>query len=402
LKDDESVHLFIFVLLSISAFSLSVHSMSQDFQNEGPELETPAPGALDPLQPGKPLGGVLRAQPDPESSAIRDIRPDDQVTILRSEGEWYEVDVVNPHGLLFRGWVRGRISEERAAPPRPERAAEPERQRPMDYFVDPDWRWFWDGKMDHAFELRLGFGVQGLWTDWAVQPAQEDSSPPSNRLNGMSLTGAGKLSVLQFDAAPGTWTSGLQFDYHFGFFQLNFASVSSIPEDLRGVGYQVKSHRLQANAFQSLKRPLSESWTGEYSAGLGIFYVESAPDLKNSQVADGFVFTQLSAFSPLLRLGAEFSRKESLRLGLHTGILLPSWSESPSQSVNPLKRSGIPLWFQAHADYSFTPTWAVFLSLDALNLKASQEESTRLGVAYDQVQLNFSQFLLNVGLVFRI
>jgi hypothetical protein len=372
---------------------------------EVPEL-TP-PNALQPFAPTQNLRGLMRIEPTLSSPAIRQIKESDQIEILRSSGEWYEVDVLSQEGINFRGWVQGDLAIERQPVAAPEFLPEDQRAKPKEFFIDEGFRWFFSGRIEQPLDLRLGLGAQNLRTNWTgrvTTPGEDDPNPPSSQLTGIDVQLGLKLRVLQWNSPHGEWTSGVRADYHLGHYQVNFASDSSIPVGLRGSAYKVRTHRFSGDIYQSLRRRLNANWHWEPEVGLGAFYLESSPDLKAGD-DDQVIFTQLSMTAPLLRFGAGFQRKENLRLQVDTGLLIfPNWSETPSNlSPRAIKRSGIPLWLRLQGDYFWMPWIGTFVGSEVVMVKAQQEgPSLRSGTFYDQVKLSLGQIRLNFGLVFKI
>lgn len=376
--------------------------------DEVQSVTTEKPEALKPLSSQQELKGRIRIAPESDSPAIRELKETDRVTVLRSMDDWFEVDVESAEGLIFRGWVKGQLPEERKAPPPPELLPEGKAAKPQDYFIRKDFSWFFTGGIEQAFQIRLGAGLQSLKTSWKGRfdtPDPSNPNPPSSSLTGIDAHLGLNLDILQWQNKWGQWTSGSRVDYHLGHYQVNFASDASIPVELRGDAYKVRTHRLNADLFQRLKRPLNSKWAYHIEAGLGAFYFESSPDLREG-TNEEVIFTQLDMTSPLLRLQLALYRGDQWKFSADTGILiLPFWSETPSDlSPNDLSRSGIPLWLRLNTEYSISSMFGVFGMLEGLSLKASEAgPSSRNNASYpDGVSLKLESLRLLGGITFKL
>ncbi|TVQ80022.1 MAG: hypothetical protein EA369_03445 [Bradymonadales bacterium] len=365
------------------------------FSEENFRLDS-SPEALRPLQPEEELSGLLRLEPSETATAIRRLRESDTIRILRSQGEWYELELESEEGVVFRGWVKASLAPERLAAEAPKMAELDSRPEALDYFLDRRLRWFWSPRMKRALTLEFGLGLQNQRTQW---DGNDPSllNPASNQLNGLDLQASAKLQILEYEFGPGTWGLGSQFRYHLGFYQVNFPPGEVIPPELRGQAYQQLTHQLQADLFKSFVNSISRLRL-RLEAGVGIFFHESSPDAK-SVVEGQPVFTRLEFFSPMIRLGAGLEFSDRWSTMTETGLMLFSqWSETPSASANKLETTGFPIWLRIKTEYRWLDWLGNYLSAEALLLKARQDgPSSRGGITYDRVDLDLRPLRVTAG-----
>jgi len=368
--------------------------------------------ALEALHPDSNFGKTLHIQPSDDSSALRDVQATDRIDILRSEGEWYEVDLRTQEGIEFRGWLRGGLPTQRQAPQLPP-ATPKQAKKELKPLQSKTINWFWSGMDGDHGSISFVAGFQQL--KYFLTGLQDINSvstrvtAPGYDFAGVDLGMLARFNVMEAPILNRKLRWYFDLRYNYGFLSVTFGNNSlgtgqSVPPELEGTAYRITTHNLKALTGTSWQ---FATWSGGDLSGhicAGIFYLESAPDLRRTDSSQ-IVFTQISLSSFLQRTGLEIKFMDRMALGAGLGlILLPSFSEDPkSAGAASFESTGLPYLIDGNFQFWLSKTWSVLLMGELLQTKAKQSgTSSRLGSDYEDLiaELSYYKFLAGIGFHF--
>ena|GEM_PF-3896252 len=369
-----------------------------------------AQSALEPLQPSQQLSPELHMSPDESSSLLHQILNTDKVTILRSQGEWYEVDVQSPDGLEFHGWVKGGVAKENIPPPLPKAEAKKPELKPIG---SKHFHWFWNGELKKKGSLSLSAGYQQVSYLLTGLVDSNGSSTrvraPSYDFGGVDLGFEGHFSFMETELGHRLFRWLARLKYNYGFLNVTFGSSSlsgkgAVPSELEGAAYRITTQNLQVESLAQYK--LLHWHKGDLSAygGPGLFFFESAPDLRRTPSGD-IIFTQVDVTSFMTRLGLEFSFFDHVVLNGSFGILFfPNFNEDPESSgLKEIKSTSLPYLIAGELQYFFNSRLSVLINGEYFKAETSQKgTSVRIGQSYTDLQgdLSYYKVLAGIGIHF--
>jgi len=367
--------------------------------------------ALEALHPDSNFGKILHIQPSDDSSALRDVQATDKIGILRSEGEWYEVDLETQEGIEFRGWLRGGLPSQRQAPQLPPPTPKQARKE-LKPIQSKTINWFWSRMEEDHGSLSFVAGFQQL--KYFLTGLQDINSvstrvtAPGYDFAGIDLGLVGRFNIMEAPILNRKLKWYFDLRYNYGFLSVTFGNNSlgtgqSVPTELEGTAYRITTHNLKASTGISWQ---FATWSGgdlTGNIGAGIFYLESAPDLRRTD-SNQIVFTQISLLSFLQRTGLEIKFMDRMSLGAGLGlILLPSFSEDPkSAGAASFESSGLPYLIDGNFRFWLSKNWSALLMAELFQSKAIQTgTSSRLGSDYEDLTAELSYYKLLAGIGFH-
>ncbi len=382
--------------------SLALSSQLPAPVSPAPAPLAPSPGSgLAPLQPptASPAGKELRLEPNQNSTSLRQVRTDDQVTYLRSQGAWYEIEVKTVEGLIFRGWIESELAEARRLPTPAPIAARREQPKPM---TSQRFVMFWDKRASQRGSLKLSVGPQQSiysLSGLVASGGRENISPGYNFLGG-HFGLEGEFIPLSTDLGRGfTLSPILRGSYAYGLHRVAFGNPFADVPEVSGQAYSIDTNTYQIELTARVTRQITPGIEMGLSLGAGFIYHEVAPDLDPIPGSDELIFVEQSTSGMLLplELSAQFHSEYSFALTAKP-VLFSDFLETPEVTPNP-KLSTIPWIFQARAGWQWTPRFALELAVEWLDLKASGDGSaTRLGENFDDGQISTSLRKTNLGI----
>lgn len=384
---------------------------SQSDTVSGDEIQSPQePEALKALQPSSTVSSELRYGPSENAPIVRNLQSSDRYKVLRSQGEWFEVDVLSESGLEFRGWIRGGLPLERQAtplPPEKKQLAKTQKPSPL---RSSQLRWLWFGEIENKGHVHLGLGLKNLkFTSTGLQDiggSSERISAPGYDLMGLDIHLDTRLTLLETELyhKPMSWFAGIS--YEFGFFSVTFGGGSlneqtAIPTELEGVGYSVKTHNLKAltGARYELRKWQDGSFSTELAAGL--FYLESSPDLRRTD-AGNVVFTKIQMMSPLLKLNFDlhFKTKYQAQLGFGLPFFESFTEETGNANEAEFKTKSFSYLIDLKLAYKLSEKWSVFSKSEVFQSQLKKAgTSLRINESYEELNAKFGYWksILGIG-----
>lgn len=364
------------------------------------------PEALRAFQPQKWISD-LKSEPRDDAPNLRKLQPEDQIHVLRSQGLWYEVDLVTNSGLEFRGWIKGDLPQE-LMPGENKVSITNVMKEEESPLKSKRFRWFWDRAWDERAYFNFQPGVQILKHNiTGVDPSDKDVVIPGYNFTGLHLETATAFYLMktQIKRLPIKWS--LELDYAFGFFQVRFASNFN-PIDVAGDAYRIQTHRLQLDSWIETKFNIKSSFSLEPGISLGYFFFEDAPDLKRTTNGD-LIFTQIGMSALSLGIRNRFGWKDKVFITPRWNFFFlsdfkeyPNLYVGPRSSENSVAKNGSPLFFQILGEYRWTKSWSTILDLSYLQLFAKHKgPSRRIDVIYTDVEMELRQLKASLGLQFR-
>lgn len=352
---------------------------------------------LDPLKPEQGLQGSLHTLPDSNSPKFREIAPTDRVVILRSQGEWYEVDVTSATGLEFRGWVRGGLAPERIAPVKSVESFKPAKANPLksDRFL-----WFWSGEIEEKAELAFLLGTESLRYKPTGTPLGPVTRISGYNFWGLSFGGNAQLTLLetQFWNREFRWL--LKGNYHYALFQVAFGNSPDLPGEIQGASYRIQTHKFEILSMAEL-RPFV--WSGGFlrtRMGAGYLSIDDSPDLRRTNRGN-VVFSQIgfSGIVSPVEFEAQFAERYRGLLSF-SPVWLPSVTESPDASAtNDLKTTGLHWLAKVYLQYRINHSLSVQGGAEYFSGKAKHPgESRRIDQLFEDVKIDFTSMRLVAGL----
>lgn len=345
----------------------------------------------------------LRAQPDSESQLLYLIQPSDRIIILRSTGKWYEVDIVTPQGLEYRGWIEGETPLERRRSPADEPielepVTKQEPQEPDLFWHSDRLRWFWSGELQEHLRVRVGAGAEQL--DYQIQGVQDGElkDMPGYQFTSPLLSFAGELTALEAQVFGQNFGFPLRSRYQLGFHQVSFpVNFRANPEDeepheLAGTGYQILTHHLEIEGGLSIRHSPHSQLSLENSIRFGFRFYETAPDLRKVDGKVVFRQTRLSGLPLAFETRIELLKRVNLSFRASL-LLLSKMSESPepAQQEESLRTQGLPWSADASLSYQWHPHWRLGISVSYFQAKGFHPgPSERLNGVHEDVEIELS------------
>jgi hypothetical protein len=351
---------------------------------------------LDPLKPQEGLSGSLHIAPDESSAKFREIQAEDRVSVLRSQGEWYEIDLVTPKGVEFRGWVRGALAPERAQPRLPVETLQSEKIQPLQ---SEKYRWFWSGEAQETAKVSLFLGTENLKFSPKGAPTGSVKTISGYKFWGFSVGPAAQLSVLETEV----WTKNLRWllsgQYQYGFFQVAFGNSPALPADVQGASYRIHTHQFRVESKAELR--LLQWQRGYFNLKLGAGYLsfDDSPDLRRTDQGN-VVFTQFSIAGLLTPLEAEAQWAQNYRIGFSfSPIWLARATENPDASASDqLKASGLSWIGKAFFEYQLSDHLSLSAQGAYLSARAKHPgRSRRINADFDNVKIDVRSLQVLAG-----
>lgn len=351
---------------------------------------------LNPLKPQEGLSGSLHIAPDELSAKFREIQAEDRVIVLRSQGEWYEIDLVTPKGVEFRGWVRGALAPERAQPRLPDETLRSDKIQPLQ---SEKYQWFWSGEAQETARLGLLLGTEHLRFSPQGKPAGSVKTISGYRFWGFSVGSAAQLNILETEL----WSKKLRWllgaHYQYGFFQVAFGNSPALPVDVQGASYRIHTHQFRVESKAELR--LLQWQRGYFNLKLGAGYLnfDDSPDLRRTDQGN-VVFTQFSIAGLLTPLEAEAQWAQNYRIGLSFSPLwLARATENPDASANDsLKASGLSWIAKAFFEYQLSTHLSLSAQGDYLSAHAKHPgRSRRINADFDNVKIDVTSLRVLAG-----
>jgi hypothetical protein len=349
------------------------------------------------------MGTELRVSPSEKSLMLRTVQPTDKVKYLRSEGEWYEVDIESKDAQIFRGWLKGSLPLEKI-PQAPVKAAEPQRVERTSPLTSEKFLWFWTGKISDKGQVQLGVGLGNITYKLEGTLASGNSSTIYQYdFLGFTLDTFIRYNLLEYPFGSKYKLSwGLGGGYTYGLFRLTFSPDFTIGE-LRGKGYTVTTNTYD---FDMLFRFHFQPPQGKVHFDIGIgptfYYYEVAPDLEENQSFKQAVFGDLTVQGlGLPSVALNVQAKKLGHFGLRVVPLLLLADISEDAVVNPpFDVSGFPpTLFQLLLGYPFATHWMLSGRGDYFFAEAkSTGAGTRVGRDYTDGKVSLGMIRGSVGI----
>jgi hypothetical protein len=362
----------------------------------------PTPGAgLAPLEPptDSPSGKELRLEPSSGSVSIRKISPDDQVTYLRSQGAWYEIEVKTREGLIFRGWFQSELATaRRLAEPTPVSApkAQPKPITSQRFVM------FWDKRAVSRGSLKLAVGPQqSIYSLSGIVSggSREKISPGYNFLGGHFGLEADFIPLSTSIGQGFSFSPIICASYAYGLHRVAFGNPFADVPEVSGQAYSIDTNTYQIEAIARISRKMSSVLELSFGVGAGFVFHEVAPDLDPISGSNELIFVEQTTSG--LMIPVEVSVKIQSRYSLSLGakpILLSSFRETPEVTPNP-EFSTLPWILQSTFGWQYSQRFGLELSVQWLDLKASgSEAAVRLGENFDDGEINTSFRKADLGI----
>ena len=375
--------------LFLAAF-LGVHLIAQTAPSKA---STPAPTSLErlpgtglnPLQPppGAAIGKDLKTEPQDQALSIRQMLDTDKISYLRSQGEWYEVEVQSLEGLEFRGWLKSVLAPARKlSDPKPQVQIKPEiKPLTSDRFI-----FFWDNRSTQRGSLKISGGPQQIAYSLKGRVIDESGNASIQRINpGYEFLG-GHIG-LEGDFIPMALKLGeqtalspiIKSSYAYGLHRVSFSNPFAEVPEISGQAYSIETNTYQIEVRGRVIRRTSSAWDLSAELGLGFFFHEVSPDLDPIPGGNELVFVEqsTSAMTVPLRIAATYSSRFYFHLDFKP-LVFASLKETPEVTPN-LKLTGLSWMGSSFFGWQFAKRFALEAGVDLMDLKASgQGSATRL------------------------
>lgn len=358
---------------------------------------------LKPLQPSQFSSRSLHSGPNDETPILREIGLEDKITILRSEGEWYELDVETPEKLSFRGWLKGALALERQPPPPfQEVVQKKEDTKPL---ASDTYLWFWDRRTENSASVGLHIGGQGIGYKLSGLQSGSVSEVYNYNFSGITFGLSADLPIVRFPIWDRTMVWTLEGSYFYGLYSLSFGSDFQAPE-LQGVGYRIDTHTYRIQSLSKLEFYRNQTTSLAAGLGLGFYSHEVAPDLQpiRSGTYTGdlvFVETRFQGLSIPILIEIQWLEDWFSSLGV-SPLLFSSVSETGSQSAD-YDSSGFPLLLSAMLGYQWTQNFSMVGEFEQLmaSAKATTDNIRRLDRNYRNPEVDLSYLRGTLGFRFH-
>ncbi len=340
--------------------------------------------------------------PSEDAVTLRTLTNSDRILYLRTQNDWYEVDVWTEDGLRFRGWLKGNLPLERQPPPHVERRPDVSKLDPLrseKYF------WFWTGKLKETSFFKFNLGMVNIAYDLTGIQNSSRTNIFSYAFNGLSAGVDGTLRILEIPFFNRLFYWDANVSYAFGFFRLGFDNPYPEAPEVAGKGYEILTHTY---AIDSLAHVEINKWKdGEFSTGLGLgfFHHEVAPDLEPLTQAPYagqsiFINSSFSSTAIPIKIKARFFEDWRLQI-LYKYFLFPGLSEEATFTPN-LSSSGFPLYFQTDIHCALGDHWGLSFAAEYFNVDGKGTGSSqRLDKTYSDGNLNLSFYRALLGVHLR-
>jgi hypothetical protein len=362
----------------------------------------PTPGAgLAPFQPpaDSPTGKELRVQPNSSAVSIRQVRSDDQVTYLRSQGPWYEIEVKTVEGLTFRGWIQGELATARRLPEPSPVVAQKEQPKPI---TSQRFVMFWDKRAHSRGSLKLSVGPQqSIYSLSGITGGSNRSniSPGYNFLGGhFGLDG--EFIPLSTTLGKGFSLSPLiRASYAYGLHRVAFGNPFIDVPEVSGQAYSIDTNTYQLETIARVSRKVGSALEVAFGLGAGFIFHEVAPDLDPIPGSDELIFVEQSTSGLIIPLEVSAKIKSTYTVALTAKpILVSSFKETPEVTPDP-KLSSTPWILQSVIGWQWSQRFELELAVQWLDLKASGNGSaTRLGENFEDGQISTSFRKADLGI----
>lgn len=366
--------------------------------------------AFDPLQPSQPLDRSLRVRPQEDSSILRELKDTDRIRILRSNEDWFEVDVLTDSELPFRGWVKGGLPTEKQAGELPP-IAEEKKRKSLKPLTSKSFKWLWLDQLEKRPEFSLLAGYDNLkFSSTGLQNIGSTPtrlSAPGYSLGGFNISLNANLPIMEALIANRTLTTGIGLDYSFGLFSVTFGSgmineQTTIPAELEGVGYSVKTHNLKALVTNDWKILKQKKYSLSFGVAPGFMFFESSPDLRKTN-AGNIVFTQIQSSGVLTMLNLKTTVVDRFHIEVYgSPLFLSSFKEETGDpSEKSFKAKSIPLLYGLNLGYQVSSGWGAILNAESFSASLKKSGiSTRINETYEDLEAKLSYLKIRLGLRF--
>jgi len=377
--------IFTMHLLATAASALALvaqlPSEAPRIPSSGPVSATPGTG-LTPLRPEQNslVGSDLRSEPSDQATSLKKIALDDQITFLRSQGPWYEVDLKSAEGLEFRGWVKADLAAAR-------RLAEPvpivQKTKEVKPLTSERYVLFWDKRAKERGSLKVSSGLQQISYSLSgvVSGGQRQNISPGYDFYGGHFALEGEFRPVTFALGSSLELNPMiRGSYAYGLHRVSFSNPFTDVPEISGQAYSIDTHSFLVEGYGSLSRAFSDSLKLLLKPGLGFFYHEVSPDLDPIPGGSELVFVEqvTTALTLPVELSAQFVSTFYSSL-LFRPLLFRSFRETPEVSPN-IKLSGFSWMASALVGWRFNQAFALELGADLMDLKAKGSGSaSRLG-----------------------
>lgn len=363
--------------------------------------QSASPTGLSPLKPppGTTYSRELRVSPTADAAVLKEITLEDKVVFLRSDGVWYEVEVISKEGLNFRGWVKGELALERAAPiMQPSVAGTKSAEKnPLE---SDRYLWLWSGRISDKGSIHLDLGMQKLQYKLTGLQSGSRNTIYKYDFSGLSTGLAFDLSLLQMTLwnRAAFWT--FESAYHYGMYRLTLGPQFEVAE-VRGAGYQINTHTFSANSFFKYEIYSSANSYVRLALGLGFYMFDVSPDLNPVQNTLLFVETTTQGIAIPFKVEGKFAEDFMYSAGA-TAILGAGFSEDGTQSPG-ISADSIPLIFSGSFGYRWADHWSSDLTAEMMTAKGkgSSASSTRISQTYTDAKIDLSYLRAHANLKYH-
>lgn len=381
------------MMLIFLSFSLQAQSPSQGSIQRNP---------FEALQSTQQFEPILRASPEDSGGILRQLQPTDSIQVLRSQNDWFEVDLTTQEGLQFRGWLKGGLPIERQVQAKPqEPAPQQDRQASRKPLRSERFKWVWFGEIDDAFSLGVYGGFQKLrFTTTGLQTVGDESSriaAPGFDFNGFDLGGQLRFTLMSTEVGGRELRWENLAAYSYGLFSVSFGTGSlgdgsTIPAELQGVGYSIATQRFKFFSGADYQVLKNQQFSLHGLFDLGMLFFESAPDLRRTDQGN-IVFTQLELLYFAPRLGLATNFRERFTLDVRAApLFIGSVKEQPVPTgENQMEAQGIGLFIDALASYRINDHWSATLGVEWIKAKGKKTgTSNRINETYTNLEAAIS------------
>ena len=371
--------------LAAAAYALSLiaqlPSETPQTTSSGPVSATPGTG-LTPLRPEQNslVGLDLRSEPSDQAPSVKTIGSDDQITFLRSQGPWYEIDLKSTEGLEFRGWVKADLASARRLP---EPAPIVQKTKELKPLTSEKFVFFWDKRVKERGSLKISSGLQQISYSLSgvVAGGERQNISPGYNFYGGHFALEGEFVPMTLALGSSLELSPtIRGSYAYGLHRVSFSNPFTDVPEISGQAYSIDTHSFLIEGFGSLNRTFSESFRLQLKPGLGYFYHEVSPDLDPIPGGSELVFVEqvTTALTLPVELSAQFLSRFYASL-LFRPLVFTSFKETPEVSPK-IKLSGFSWMAGSLLGWRLRQAFALELGINLMDLKAKGSgAASRLG-----------------------
>jgi hypothetical protein len=365
---------------------------------------------LRPLEPprGTTIQSELRTAPDEKALILRQVVPSDRIRYLRSQIDWYEIELTSQEGFVFRGWVKGSLPDERKPPPSPVEVQRPPAPNP----IEPSkYLWFFSSKIAEKLSLDLGLGVQNL--SYQLKGTYTDGQKKGSRGSiysfsapGFALHVHGSLPVVEFSLTEHRASVILDGQFSYGLSNVSFNSDFQVSE-LRGSSFEVASHQYDIKAlmkYELTRRP--STYNLAVSLGAGYLLYDVLPDLNpiHGGSFDGEIVVGDITFSGVgfpIQFDVRAFRHFSAKFSMTPYLLLGDVSEEITSNTGYEISTLSPIQIEFSGAYQIASAWSAVIEGRYLKFEGSGSgNGARLKSNYQNGELFFQSYQILAGLKF--